>query len=506
MPQITAPPDLAACLRATAEARPDHVALRWHGDDMTYGELDARVDRAAAGLQSLGVARGDRVALLLGNVPAFVEAWVGVLRAGAVAVPLNLGLAPDEVGHALADSGAQVLVVAAVVADDMVDLAAELDVTVLVAGAEEAPANTTRWRDLLDRAGALTPATTSDDDLAAIVYTSGTTGRPKGAMLTRGNLAANQAQSLAGRLTVEADDVVLLVLPMSHIYALNVGLGSAVSVGARMILQERFDPVGSLDVIEEQGVTVVLGAPPMYVAWNNTPGIEDRDLSSVRLAASGAAALPVAVHARFLELTGITIREGYGLTEASPSLTSNAMAEVPRAGTVGLPLPDVQLRLVDDDGDEVATGEVGQVLARGPNVFAGYWQDPEATAESLVDGWLHTGDVGILDADGHLRLVDRLGDVIIVSGFNVYPREVERVLVRHEAVGEAAVVGVPHPYTGEAVKAFVVPAGEVTEDELAVFCRSLLARYKCPETIQIVDALPLTATGKVRRTALRDLI
>ena len=499
--------DVAARLRETARRAPDRVALVWQEQQTTYGDLDARVDRAAAAFQGLGIGPGDRVALLLGNVPAFVEAYFGVLRSGAAAVPLTLGLAPDEVGHALADSGARVLVVAAVVADAMIDLAAELDVTVLVAGATEVPVGATRWRDALDQAGELRPVDRSPGDLAALVYTSGTTGRPRGAMLTRGNLEANQDQSLAGRFKVSADDVVLLVLPLSHIYALNVGLGACTQVGATILLMERFDPTTSLDAIAEHQVTIVLGAPPMYVAWVNTPGIEDRDLASLRLAVSGAAPLPVSVLERFQQLTGITIEEGYGLTEASPSVASNSMAPVARPGSVGVALPDVELRLVDDNGRDVATGDPGEVWVRGPNVFQGYWNDDEATAAALdADGWLHTGDVGTQDEDGYLYLVDRIKDMIIVSGFNVYPREVERVLDQHEAVDQCAVVGVPHPYTGEAVKAYVVPRDgfEVTEDELAVFCRDRLARYKCPEVVEFVESLPHTSSGKLRRAALRD--
>lgn len=499
--------DVAARLRETAQRVPDRIAVIWQERTLTYRELDERVDRAVGVLQERGIGPGDRVALLLGNVPAFVEAYFAILRAGAAAVPLNLGLAPDEVGYALADSGARVLVAAAAVADGVADLAIELEVDVLVAGSREIPAGTASWRDAVDEAPAARAVERSPDDLGALVYTSGTTGRPKGAMLTRGNLERNQDQSLAGRFRVSGDDVVLLVLPLSHIYALNVGLGACVQVGASMLLMERFDPSTSLDAIEHHGVTIVLGAPPMYVAWVNTPGLEDRDLDSLRLAVSGAAPLPVPVLERFRDLTGITIEEGYGLTEAAPSVTSNSMAPVARPGSVGLPLPDIELRLVDEDGRPVDVGDPGEVLVRGPNVFQGYWNDEDATAEALDgDGWLHTGDVGTLDEDGYLYLVDRLKDLIIVSGFNVYPREVERVLYQHDAVDECAVIGVPHPYTGEAVKAHVVPrpGAEVTEDELAVFCRDRLARYKCPEVIELTDTLPHTPTGKVRRAALRD--
>ncbi|MBW3658335.1 MAG: long-chain fatty acid--CoA ligase [Actinobacteria bacterium] len=501
-------PDIAARLRETATAAPGRTALRWQDKSLTYGELDARVDAAAGALQHLGVVPGDRVAVVLGNVPAFVEAHFGALRAGATVVPLNTGLTSDELAHALGDSGAKVVVGMAAVADVLLELRDRLpDLEhVLVAGGDAAvEIAAPRWRDLLDEGRPLTEVERHPDDLAALVYTSGTTGRPRGAMLTRANLAANQDQSLAGRFRIEASDTVLLVLPLFHIYALNVGLGTSVRVGATMVLVERFDPVGSLDEIARNDVTIVLGAPPMYVAWLNVP-VDGDPMASVRLAVSGAAPLPRPVLDRFADRFGITIEEGYGLTEAAPSVTSNSTAPAPRAGTVGMPLPGIELRLVDESGNDVDDGDPGEVWVRGPNVFQGYWNDPEATAAALTeDGWLRTGDVGVFDDDGYLRLVDRKQDLIIVSGFNVYPREVERVLYQHDAVAECAVVGVPHPYTGEAVKAFVVPreGAEISEDDIVAFSRTLLARYKCPETVEVVDDLPHTATGKVRRAALR---
>jgi long-chain acyl-CoA synthetase len=512
-----APEDVAARLRVTASDVADRVALVWQDREVTYGELDARVDAAVGALRGLGVSAGDRVAIVLGNVPAFVEVHFATLRAGGVVVPCNLGQAEDEIVHVLADSGARVVVVADAVAPTVLAAAARVEGVehVVVVGAASAPAGSSgTWRELVaaaqDRAAAGgaagADAAPAPGDLAALVYTSGTTGLPRGAMLTHRNLTAAQDQSLAGRLRVERDDVVLLVLPLFHIYALNVGLGASVTVGATMVLVERFDATGSMGTIAEHRVTVVLGAPPMYVAWANTPDVSAAPFATVRVAVSGAAPLPVQVLERFREATGVEIWEGYGLTEAAPSVTSNAMGDEARPGSVGLPLPDVELRLVDDAGEDVERGDPGEVWVRGPNVFQGYWQDPEGTAEALAaGGWLRTGDVGVRDADGYLYLVDRKKDLVIVSGFNVYPREVERVLYAHGDVAEAAVVGVPHPYTGEAVKAFVVrrPGTDVGEDDLAAFCRTRLARYKAPESVEFVDALPHTATGKVRRVELR---
>ena len=373
---------------------------------------------------------------------------------------------------------------------------------VVAAGASAADADA-RWSELLDAAGDPVVTERGPDDLAALVYTSGTTGRPRGAMLTNHNLVVNQDQSLAARHHPGPDDVVLLVLPLFHVYGLNVGLGPAVAVGATMVLQERFDPVGTARLVEEAGVTVLLGAPPMYVAWSQQP--PDGQLDGVRLCASGAAALPRAVAAAFEQATGLLVREGYGLTEASPSVTSSAVTDEVRPGSVGLPLAGIELRLVED-GEDVVRGDPGEVWVRGPNVFAGYWQDPEATARALTDdGWLRTGDVGVRDDDGWLRLVDRHTDLIIVSGFNVYPREVERVLRAHPGVADVAVVGVPHPQTGETVVAHVVRAGDedLSGEELDAWCAARLARYKCPTAINLVDELPRTVTGKVRRTDLR---
>jgi long-chain acyl-CoA synthetase len=504
-------PDLAYRLRATAAEHGDRDALVCDGLRLTYAELHARVDRATALLQELGVGPGDRVALILGNVPAFVEVYAATLRAGAAIVPLLPGLAPDELRHALADSGAKVAVVGPERAVEVAQLAGELDELEHLLAVDAPDVDAADWAEATRRPGDPTPVERAPEDLAALVYTSGTTGRPKGAVLTRANLSANQSQSLAGRFEVGAEDVVLLVLPLAHIYALNVGLGACIASGATMLLVERFDPEQTLQAMAEHGASVVLGAPPMYVAWLEGGHLGDEPpghpgLAEVRLAVSGAAPLPMPVLHRFTEATGIVIEEGYGLTEASPSVTSNAMAPRPRPGSVGLALPDVELRIVREDGTDVEVGDPGEVWVRGPNVFEGYWRDDEATAAALTsDGWLKTGDVGTLDEDGFLFLVDRLRDLIIVNGFNVYPREVERVLLGDESVAQAAVVGEADPRSGERVVAHVVPraGAEVDVAALEERCRRLLARYKQPSRIEVADSVPTTATGKVRRRLLR---
>ncbi|HVM15046.1 MAG TPA: long-chain fatty acid--CoA ligase [Egibacteraceae bacterium] len=499
--------NIADQLGASAVRLADKPALLFQDQRITYGELDARVDRAAAAFQSLGLAPRDRVALMIGNAPHFVEAFYGALRAGLTVVPINVAFTADEVAYLLADSGARAVVVGeahAGVLHGVSETLPALDQTI-VAGASSASAGTRTWRGLCKAAGEPSAVDVAEDAVALLQYTSGTMGKPKGAMLTHANLLANHAQMERTRLRIEEGDVVLCVLPLFHIYALNVGMAFTLARGATLLLVERFDALQSLDDIAHHRASVVLGAPPMYVAWVNTPGVEDHDLASVRFAVSGAAPLPRTVLERFRADLGIPIWEGYGLTETSPVLTSMAMGDEVVPGSVGRPLPDVELRVVDDHGQPVSEGDPGEVLVRGPNVFIGYWNDERATKEVLDDdGWFSTGDVGYTD-DGYLYLVDRKRDLIIVSGFNVYPREVEEVLYRHPKVAEAAVVGTPHPYTGESVKAVVVLRGgeEATAEELIDFCRRSLARFKAPEVVRFVDELPHNPSGKVLRRELR---
>ena len=498
-------------LRAGAARLGDRPALVAGTTTVGYAELDARVDRAAAALAAAGQGPGDRVALLLGSTPVFVEVLYGALRAGLVAVPLNTALAPGEVTAILGDADARVVVADesfAGLLDGVLPALPGLEV-VVAGGAAPPPAAPPRevrgWRQLLDRAAQPPSVGVGGDDLALLAYTSGTTGRPKGAMLTHANLLANHEQMAATRLAVDERDVVLCLPPLFHIYGLNVALGFCLARGATVVLVERFDPVASLAEVAARGVTVVVGAPPVYVAWVDTAGVHGNALGSVRFALSGAAPLPPAVLRRCHGGLGLTVYEGYGLAEAAPVLTSTVAAPEIRPGSVGRPLPGVTLRLLDDHGAEVRAGDPGEVVARGPNVFAGYWRQPRATAEALRDGWLHTGDVGLLDG-GDLYLVDRKSDLILVSGFNVYPREVEEVLARHPKVAEAAVVGAPHPSTGETVKAVVVlrPGEEADADELHDHCRRHLARFKCPGVVEFAEALPHNVAGKVVRRELRS--
>jgi long-chain acyl-CoA synthetase len=501
--------NLSDLVRAAAERSPNTTAFLSGTASTTWREVDAQVDAAAAALLGLGLRTGDRVAISLPNVLEFPVAYFGVLRAGLVAVPLNPGSTAHELRWTLSDSGARAAVVGPAGLDVLQPLAAELPALehLLVTGAAITGRGDARsWRELLDAAaGRPVPATGGGEDLAVLLYTSGTSGRPKGAMLPHRALLANLEQTARIEPPVmAADDVVLLVLPLFHVYGLNAALGSVARHGATGLLVERFDPVETLDELRRAGVTNVVGAPPMYVAWSMLPGVEEA-FADVRLALSGAAPLPAAVLQRVLDLTGRPVFEGYGLTETAPVLTSTLMSETVTPGSIGRPVPGVELRLLDERGDAVEEGDPGEVVVRGDNLFLGYW--PDASGGPDEQGWFATGDVAVLDGRGDLHLVDRRLDLVLVSGFNVYPREVEDVLLTHPEVAEAAVLGVPHPYTGEAVKALVVrtPGSRLTAEELIAHAASSLARFKCPTAVEFVPELPRGATGKVRKGRLREL-
>jgi long-chain acyl-CoA synthetase len=514
-PPDTAPLDVAALqgnladlVRNAAQRVPGRAALLFRGAATSWRELDDAVDHAAAGLRALGLEPGDRVGLQLGNVPDFPIAYFGALRAGLVAVPLNTTYTSAELAHALGDSGARALVVARSSAGAAVELAAGLDTLehVVVAGVDTAPSGATALDDVLVRGAAAGPApagSTGGEDLAVVLYTSGTSGRPKGAMLPHRALLANLEQgALIDPPVVTADDVLLLVLPLFHVYGLNAGLGAIARHGATGVLCERFDPVETLEDIRRHEVTSVLGAPPMYVAWSMLPDVGDA-FSSVRVALSGAAPLPAPVLGRILDTTGHHVFEGYGLTETAPVLTTTLMSEVAKPDSIGRPIPGVELELRDEDGHPVEEGDPGEIVVRGANVFVGYWPDGREGPDA--DGWFATGDVAYLDDDGDLHLVDRRRELVLVSGFNVYPREVEEVLLAHPDIDEAAVLGIPHPYTGESVKAIVVQreGARLSADDVVAHAAASLARFKCPTAVEFTDALPYSATGKVSKGKLR---
>ncbi|MFZ9627841.1 MAG: AMP-binding protein [Ilumatobacteraceae bacterium] len=488
----------------------DRVALVSRGRVTTYGTLRDQVAHVRGGLVALGVGDGDRVALLCSNGRYFVDVYLAALGLGAVAVPLNPTSPAPELVREIAVAAPSVVVLDPSVASAwaQVDRAAvpsvrHVVVTEQPVGAAASIAADSTFDDLL-HAAPVDAVEVDPAHLAVLMFTSGTAGAPRAAMLTHGNLLANIEQSQSTGVDVTGDDVVYGVLPLHHIFGLNVMLGLSLARGATIVLVQRFDPSTALDTIRERGVTVIPGAPAMWLAFSHFDGAPADSFVSVRLALTGAAKMPEEAMRRLLDRFGLVLSEGYGLTEASPVVTSSAGGPQ-RIGSVGRVLGGMSVRLVDESGNDALEGDPGEVWVKGPNVFAGYLDDPEATARVLTeDGWLRTGDIAVSDADGYLYLVDRAKDLILVSGFNVYPAEVEDVLLSHPAVADAAVVGVPHPHTGEAVKAFVVlgPGAAAHEETLVSWCLDHLARYKCPSKVLFVDELPRNPNGKVLRRGL----
>ncbi|MCI0689618.1 MAG: AMP-binding protein [Sporichthyaceae bacterium] len=488
--------NVAQLLRRTAQAHPDRTALVAPASEreISWAELDRLVSALAAGLRSRQPA-GARVALLLGNSVDFVAGYLATLRAGLVAVPVNNGYTEPEVRRVLADSGAGVVVAEPAAAETA--RAAAADVWVLEVGSDE-------WRELAGTDPALTDAEQAGAaELAVIAYTSGTSGAPKGAMLShRALLASIEATLALEPAPMRPDDVVLLALPLFHLYALNGVLGPLFATGATGILSERFDPDSTLALIGAHEITNVPGAPAMYAAWADREGLRHA-LATVRLLVSGSAPLSPAVLEQVHTATGLTVYEGYGLTETAPVATSALASDQVKPGSIGRPVPGVEIRLVDEAGEPVADGDPGEIQIRGPNLFSGYW--PDGSDGPGPDGWWSTGDVAYADEDGDLFLVDRRKELVLVSGFNVYPREVEDVLLSHPDVLEAAVVAIAHPTTGEAVKAFVVPrpGTRVLPEQVIAHCEPRLARFKRPTIVAVVDELPHSATGKVAKARLR---
>ncbi len=495
-------------LATIIDAHPDDaVALISRGKTTTYGELRTQVAGLRGGLIGLGLEPGDRVGIVAANNWYFVVSYLAVLGTGCVAVPINPTSPAPEVQKELAAIGARVVIAgpkarATVAGLDRSALPA-LETVICSQG------DTTPGALALDDLVLSEPAPVADrqpGDLAVLSFTSGTAGSPKAAMLTHGNLMSNleQCQAHPGRRQ-GADDVAFGVLPLFHIFGLNVALGLSLMAGATVLLVERFDPQTALESIVNHGVTVISGAPTMWSAWAALPDAPPDAFAKVRLAASGAARLDPSTRRAVQQRFGLELTEGYGLTEASPVVTSGIGQAAPD-GSIGVPLPGVHVRLVDADGQDSLVGDAGELWVQGPNVFAGYWNDPDATHAALTeDGWLRTGDIAVVDDDGFLFLVDRVKDLVIVSGFNVYPAEVEEVMMSHPAVVQVAVIGVPHPHSGEAVKAYVVvePGVSVEEDDLIQHCEAHLARYKCPQKVMFVDEIPQSATGKVLRKELR---
>jgi long-chain acyl-CoA synthetase len=484
-------------------------ALIFADQPISYADLDIRIERAANGLALCGIVPGDRVALLVPNIPEVVIAYYAVLRCGAIVVPINVLYRAEEIAYILQDSEAKAFILYAGFAAQGIGGAAKApSVSQVIVVGDAALEGTTSWESLTDASSPQrTPVRVSPSDIATICYTSGTTGRSKGAMLTHRNFIANcERLDQTERGCAKCSDVLLLVLPLFHIYAMNCAMNAFLRAGATIVLMRRFDPLKVLEQIQKHRCNLFHGAPPMYIAWVNTPTLGDYDLSSMRVAYSGAAPLPTQVLDRFRTVTGVEIVEGYGLTEASPVTHSNCAVTVTKAGTVGRPIPGVEVRLVDEEDRDVAPRAPGEIICRGENITIGYWRKPEATAEALRDGWFRAGDIATTDEDGYYRIVDRKKDMIDAGGSKVWPREVEEVLFRHPAVREAAVVAMPDTYLGERPMAYIaLKEGEsATGEALIAYCKEHLATFKVPCLIKFRGELPKLPTGKVLRRVLRD--
>jgi long-chain acyl-CoA synthetase len=479
--------NLAAGLVRTAAERPDHVAVRVGDATTSYADLNDASARVAGLLADHAVGPGDRVGVMLPNVAEFAAVYYGVLRAGAVVVPMNPLLKAREIEYHLADSGAAVAFIWHAAAGEAAAVITNPEVVVVADGftATLAPGPA----GLVER---------SADDTAVVLYTSGTTGRPKGAELTHGNLIDNVEVVRSDVVDLGPGDVVFGGLPLFHSFGQTVTLNATVSAGATLSMLSRFDPSAALQLLAAHRATIFAGVPTMYSALLAVA--DPPDLPDLRVCVSGGAALPVHVLTQFEKTFGCVVLEGYGLSETSPVASFNQRGEQRKPGSIGTPVTGVQMRVVDGDGVEVAPGEVGEIAIRGHNIMKGYWRRPDATAEVLsADGWFRSGDIGRVDEDGYFFIVDRKKDLIIRGGYNVYPREIEEVLYEHPAVAEAAVVGLPHPDLGEEVGAAVVrkPGAAITADELRDHVKAQVAAYKYPRRVWFVGALPKGPTGKI---------
>lgn len=521
--------DLADLVADAAAESPDRLALvEAGGRSLTWAELDDEVGRIATGLGAAGVVAGHRVLIAVGNRIEFVTTYLGVLRAQVVAVPVNPRATAGEIARMIADSGSRMVVTdtdtvsavreavgyvaAALDGDtaglgdfDQVLLSRAVKPRIVVVGGTLLPGERSYDHLRADTARPVPPLQ-DPEKLAALLYTSGTSGRPRAAMLTHRALLANieQVAQVEPKM-IHGDDVVLGVLPLFHVYGLNAVLGGVLRHRAKLVLVDRFDPQGTLDLIEDEACSVVPVAPPVFAYWQPVDGLEER-LGPVRLMLSGSAPLSPELVTAFTARTGIPVHQGYGLTEASPVVTSTLCSQELQTGSVGAALPGIDIRLVDDSGRTPEGEDPGEIQIRGANLFSGYW--PDGAGGPDAEGWWSTGDVGFLDASGDLFLVDRLKELVIVSGFNVYPVEVEEVIREVAGVTEAAVIGVDDPVTGEAVIAYVRSAdGDPATVEAAVraHCEERLARFKQPSRIEVVDQLPLTVTGKVQKGRLRTM-
>jgi long-chain acyl-CoA synthetase len=485
--------NLASIPADSAERTPEAAAVRLGEVRLSYGDLDQRSARLAALLREKGLEQGDRVGVMLPNVLEFPIAYYGVLRAGGVVVPMNVLLKQREISFYLEDSGAKLLLAWHGFAEEARAGATEAGAELI----EVEPSGFAAMLEGLEPAPGL--AETAEDDTAVILYTSGTTGKPKGAELTHANLMRNADVSSRTTCEIGAGDIVLGALPLFHSFGQTVAMNASLSVGACLTLVPKFDPGEALETMQRDRVTHFYGVPTMFGALLHHPERESFDTSSLRTCITGGASMPVEVLRGFEEAFEAVVLEGYGLSETSPVACSNHPDRERKPGSIGTPIEGVEMQVVDEDDNPVSQGEVGEIVIRGHNIMKGYWQRPDATAEAMRSGWFHSGDMARTDEDGYFYIVDRKKDLIIRGGYNVYPREVEEVLYEHPKIREAAVVGIPHDEWGEEIGAAVVlhEGEELAPEEVSAYVKDRIAAYKYPRAVWFLDDLPKGPTGKI---------
>ncbi|MGP4062521.1 long-chain-fatty-acid--CoA ligase [Halobacillus sp. H74] len=525
-------------LKASAKVYGKKKALYFMGKELTYEEVYDQAQSLASYLQSLGLKKGDRVSIMLPNCPQSVIAYYGVLMAGGIVVQTNPLYMERELEYQLNDSGTKMIICLDVLYPKAANVKPDTSLEhIIVTGIKdylpfpknkiypfiqkrqyqvlvkpEQSTDTHLWTHMLKTSsGDVKPVEIDPlEDLALLQYTGGTTGFPKGVMLTHYNLVVNTQMSKKWLYKCkDGEETVLAILPFFHVYGMTSVMNLSVMMGNRMVLMPKFEPEDVLKVIEKQRPTLFPGAPTIYIALLNHPDLKKYDLSSIEACISGSAPLPVEVQERFEEVTGGKLVEGYGLTETSPVTHSNFVWGQRVSGSIGVPWPDTDAKIFKMETDEESDhGEIGEIVVKGPQVMRGYWNKPEETAQVLSeDGWFRTGDMGYMNEDGYFYIVDRKKDMIIAGGYNIYPREVEEVLYEHSEIQEAVIVGVPDPYRGETVKAFIVKkqGSDITEEELNEYCRKNMAAFKVPRLYEFRNELPKTAVGKIlRRTLIEE--
>ncbi|KZO01191.1 fatty acid--CoA ligase family protein [Pseudobacillus badius] len=513
--------NLSAALERAAAKQGEKAAYYFLNETSTYEELNKAVHKFASGLKALGIQKGDHIALIVGNSPEFIIGLYGALRAGATVIPVNPLYSPGEMSYILQNGDAKAVIMLDVLvplADKIAEALPFVEHYIICETKDERTKEASpelfsicrkmkTFSSVLDKGlPSFQPPDVSEEDTAVILYTSGTTGKPKGAMLTHKNLYSN-ARDIGSYLQFSDKDRIITALPMFHVFCLSVCLNAPLISGATMIIFPKFSPRAVFAQARQHKATVFAGVPTMYNFLYQSDEGHPEDFASLRLCISGGSSMPVALLENFEEKFRVKISEGYGLSEASPVAAFNPLDRPRKAGSIGCSIMNVENKVVNEQGEELPPGEVGELIVRGPNVMKGYYKQPEYTAAALKNGWLYTGDLARKDEEGYFYIVDRKKDLIIVGGYNVYPREVEEVLYSHPYVIEAAVFGVPDPDYGEAVLAFVVPKDEkLTKEELLDYCHSRLADYKLPAQVEFLEELPKNTTGKILRRALKQQV